>query len=320
MKRHYIYCIEETYTKEFYWGSRSCNCEPEKDYYMGSMTQWKPNKTNLIKTIIIEYETRELTNLAEEIIIAYYIDKKKFPLNRNYHIPNNGFCMLGTHRSEEAKNKQSKCMTGRYLGRKHTDEARKKISMGSTGKKLSDEHKKHISDVTTGKNNGMFNKTQSEETKEKIRQKAIGRKCTEEHKKKISEASSKHKHTDEEKRKIGESHKGMKHTIESKKKMSDSHKGKPGRIKSDEERFKISIGNKGKIRSAEIRKKLSDSAIKRKQEVLQYTLDNIFIAEYSSITLASIETGIIAAAISANCRNKSKSAGGFIWKYKIKQY
>ena len=50
MKRFYIYRIEEKFTKEFYWGSRTCKCVPKEDPYMGSMKTWKPNKENLIKT------------------------------------------------------------------------------------------------------------------------------------------------------------------------------------------------------------------------------------------------------------------------------
>ena len=82
---HYVYRIEETETKEFYWGVRSCECDPKDDTYMGSMIRWKPNRSNLIKTYIKTFSTRELAKEAEHIILKYYMNKKMFPLNRNYH-------------------------------------------------------------------------------------------------------------------------------------------------------------------------------------------------------------------------------------------
>ena len=55
---------------------------------------------------------------------------------------------------------------------------------------------------------------------------------------------------------------------------------------------------------------------KSKTRVLQYNLDSDFIKEFSSITQASEDTGIIGASISQTCRGKAKTAGGFQWKYK----
>ena len=55
---------------------------------------------------------------------------------------------------------------------------------------------------------------------------------------------------------------------------------------------------------------------KSKTRVLQYTLDGDFLKEFSSITQASEETGIVNASISQTCRGRAKTAGGFQWKYK----
>lgn len=52
------------------------------------------------------------------------------------------------------------------------------------------------------------------------------------------------------------------------------------------------------------------------RSVLQYTLDNKFVAEYVSTHEAERETNIYYSNIIKCCKNKYKSAGGYIWKYK----
>ena len=52
-----------------------------------------------------------------------------------------------------------------------------------------------------------------------------------------------------------------------------------------------------------------------KKAVLQYTLDNKFIAEYVSINEASRQTKIPDSNIIKCCQHKRKYAGGYIWKY-----
>ncbi len=54
---------------------------------------------------------------------------------------------------------------------------------------------------------------------------------------------------------------------------------------------------------------------KGKTRVLQYTLDGDLIKKYSSMTQGSVETGIHIVSISQNCSGKTKTAGGFKWKY-----
>lgn len=53
--------------------------------------------------------------------------------------------------------------------------------------------------------------------------------------------------------------------------------------------------------------------------VLQYTLDGQFVAEYPSMKEAARQTGVDNTYISTCCREyrNSKTAGGYIWKYKI---
>ena len=51
------------------------------------------------------------------------------------------------------------------------------------------------------------------------------------------------------------------------------------------------------------------------RKIGQYTLDNIFIKEHTSIASASKEINISKSCISGVLRKKRKTAGGFIWKY-----
>ena len=133
-KRHYIYRIEEKITGEFYWGVRTCKCNPKEDKYMGSMKAWKPNKNNLIKTEIIEYPTREIANKFEILIITEKINNK---LNRNYNIPPHKFNTEGIKFSDEHNKKLSKALKGRIpwnKGKKMSDKTKQKISDSKKGK------------------------------------------------------------------------------------------------------------------------------------------------------------------------------------------
>lgn len=53
----------------------------------------------------------------------------------------------------------------------------------------------------------------------------------------------------------------------------------------------------------------------RLRKINQYNLDNIFIKKYNSLKEAGEQTNIKYQNISSCCRNKSKTAGGYIWKY-----
>ena len=50
-------------------------------------------------------------------------------------------------------------------------------------------------------------------------------------------------------------------------------------------------------------------------KVVQYTIDNQYVNEYESVKIAGESTNIFATSISACCRGRVKTAGGFIWKY-----
>jgi group I intron endonuclease len=101
---------------------------------------------------------------------------------------------------------------------------------------------------------------------------------------------------------------------------------------------KISNNNSGKQRSQEIKNKLkgpkSDehkqkikeallgreikwNVGKPKTPILQYNLNGEFIREWDYIKEAAKHYNLNSANIVANCKGRYKSAGGFIWKYKI---
>lgn len=83
----------------------------------------------------------------------------------------------------------------------------------------------------------------------------------------------------------------------------------------------------GKQHSEETRRILSEKAKERYQlygpnknlhtrHIVQLTMNGEFIAEYSSIKIASESTGVNKGNISNCCRGWYKSAGGYIWMYK----
>lgn len=138
---------------------------------------------------------------------------------------------------------------------------------------------------------------------------------------------------------------GFKHTKESKIKMSNAHKGA---IPSEETRKKMSIAQTRKTFSKETREILSNNlksrgwtqeairksadkhiGLKMSEEtkrkikdsqrriILQYDLQNKFIAEWGSIKEAAASVGLKSASSIRQCLiGKSKQSHGYIWKYK----
>lgn len=70
--------------------------------------------------------------------------------------------------------------------------------------------------------------------------------------------------------------------------------------------------------SEESNKKRSNSMIgKNKVIVIQYNKNGEFIKEWDSASDVYKELNISVTNIANNLSNRSKSAGGFVWKYKI---
>jgi hypothetical protein len=52
-----------------------------------------------------------------------------------------------------------------------------------------------------------------------------------------------------------------------------------------------------------------------RKKVEQYSIDGVFIKDFESVRVASKETGIYSGSIESCCREESKTAGGFNWRY-----
>lgn len=101
---------------------------------------------------------------------------------------------------------------------------------------------------------------------------------------------------------------GKKHTEESRKKMSEKLKG------GNRTSFK-----KGMKRSEESIRKQSETQRNNKfsKQVLQFTKDVVFVAEYPSICEVERQCGYSHSFICQVLKGNRKSAYGFIWRYKI---
>lgn len=134
--------------------------------------------------------------------------------------------------------------------------------------------------------------------------------ASEEHKKKVSESLS------------GENNGmyGKKHSIASREKMVASRIGEKhyrfGQTLSDAYRDKIRNSSleyhHNHIVSDETKKKINERI---KVKVRQISLDDTFIAEYDSPTLAWKTVGIDGSCIVKCCKGKRKIAGGYKWEY-----
>lgn len=79
----------------------------------------------------------------------------------------------------------------------------------------------------------------------------------------------------------------------------------------------MSIENKEKLRNDHLGTHLSlETRLKKSKPVIQLSLDNKFIKEYSSITEAANAVGCNKSLIMRVCQGKKKTAKGFHWKYK----
>ena len=69
------------------------------------------------------------------------------------------------------------------------------------------------------------------------------------------------------------------------------------------------------LRGDDIIKKTNYSSIKRMRKVAKYDLNGNFLEQYESILQAGIDNNLDRMNIGACCRGKSKTCGGFVWKY-----
>lgn len=167
----YVYRIDDPITKEFYIGSRGCNCVVLDDDYMGSMKSWKPDdKSRLLKTILkIGFNSMSDAIEYESGIIKENINHS---LNRNYYIPNKGFHASGLKHSEKERKRKSESQKNRIF----SDEHCKNLSIARRKYEFSDNHKESIRKSLTGyvqteehkRNTSLAKTNPSEETRRKM--------------------------------------------------------------------------------------------------------------------------------------------------------
>lgn len=194
MKKHYVYRLDNPKTGEFYFGSRTCDCNPDEDIeYKGSMVTWKPkNKKKLVKTILkSNFRKKETAIRYEAKLIKKNINDA---LNRNYYIPHKGFHSTGLtfKNSEKTKHKKSIAAKKRFsnpknttmYNKKHKDTTKAKMKEKSKGRYTLewfilkygedigvdkyDIKVKTQSKNSTGMNNGMYNRPHTIESKQKM--------------------------------------------------------------------------------------------------------------------------------------------------------
>lgn len=284
----YIYLITDTTNGMKYTGKHHYHIEGQLDpNYHGSGTIIKNIYKKRPETLKEEYiktcYSEEEMNSDEQ----YYIKVFKTLWPNGYNLTEGGDGWSGGP-CEETRRKLSE------IHKNISDETRRKMSLarkGKTpynkGKHLSEEQKRKIGESLKGRIGPNKGKTMSEETKKKIS----------EAKKKLYSSGKKHPMF------------GKHHSEESKKKMSLNHYDCSG-----ENHYMF-----GKHHSEETKKKISETKKgipndKCSKKVLQYTLDDEFVREWSSIAECS-RNGYAGANICKCCQGKRKSAYGFKWCY-----
>jgi hypothetical protein len=150
--------------------------------------------------------------------------------------------------------------------------------------------------------------THSEEVKQKMSISHKGKYISDITKQRISSANIGRKYTDDQKLRMSNSKKGRKITWGDK--ISKNKTNIPNPTASFTHK-----GNKynlGKKMNTKTKEKIS---INNSKPVVQYDKNMNKIKEYLSITDASKKTLINISCIGSCCRNKQKTAGGFIWKF-----
>lgn len=115
-------------------------------------------------------------------------------------------------------------------------------------------------------------------------------------------------HSEETKKKMATIKKGRKLSKETKEKIARTHKGRKR-----SPRCKDNISKSLKGRKCTWRAKISNT---KTRVILQYSTDNEYIREFTSVKEASMITSIGVHAIYKCLSGKNNTAGSFIWRYK----
>ena len=177
----------------------------------------------------------------------------------------------------------------------------------NTGILRSDEYRRKLSERTSGERHHFYGKHLSEEHRQKISQANMGHSVDEETRRKIGEGNRGKIKSEETVQRWRESRKGYTHSDESKRKISEANRGK---LVSEETRRKISEANQGRAISEESKRKMSESS-SHKRKVL--CIDTGIV--YESMIDAAKDVNTPRSNIGSVCTGKTKTAGGYSWKY-----
>lgn len=282
-ERKYIVYMHTSPSGKRYIGI-TCQNPPEKRWRNGhgysgneyfSRAILKYGWQNFIHEILFEGITQNEAEQKEVELIAYYKSNNK---DFGYNQTNGGEATFGYKFSDEQKEKLSKAQ------------------------------KKRLKDKT---NHPLFGKSHSDETRDKIRNGNKGHKHSKEHKNKISNSL---------KRPV------LQYGLDGK--FIKFYDGAiDAGIENNISPNNITLCCQGKIgyckdyifiyyNEAEEIKQYLDKIVETKNKpILQYTKEGIFLKKYDSVTQASKILGVGQSQINKCCRNKAKTAYGYIWRY-----
>lgn len=158
----------------------------------------------------------------------------------------------------------------------------------------------------------------------KIGMSFLGKKHTEETKKIISEKSKAHNAIPEVRErarqnaiKFNSTHNISDLMQKSEKWQKALKEGRIGHTQTEEGKKKISEGLKEyhKNNVVDVTKQINAVKKANSKKVIQYSKDSILIQQFDSMTIAEEKTGVTRQNIQHNACGRSKTAGGFIWKY-----
>ena len=171
----------------------------------------------------------------------------------------------------------------------------------------SDDYRRRLSERVSGENHPFYGKHLSEETRRKISESNKGHPVSEETRRKIGDGNRGKLKSEETIRKWKESHKGYTPSEETRRKIAEGNRGKH---LSEETKKKIGDANRGRRASLETRRRMSESS-RCKRKVLCVETGII----YNSIRDAAKDVGTPASNVGSVCTGKTKTAGGYSWKY-----
>lgn len=257
---------------------------------------------NFEHEIIFNYLGRQEALKKERELIALYDSTNP---NKGYNMTKGGDGKEGYVMSDETRKKISASRIGRFTGEDNPNYGNHKLAGENNpfyGKRHTEETRQRLSELSTSRPSPMKGKTFSEEFKEKMKNT----------KKKYAKSVLRF---DINGNLIGEYdsvHGASFITGYNLSNISAACNGKIHVYKNSIWMFKSEYIPGQKIEPIKRKKRVN----KKYKIVIQYDLNNNFVAEYASANQAEAITGVKARNIRACCNHNQKSSGGFVWRYK----